>query len=154
MIEQIKADDMPEVMGQMAADLRDNPLTNTLEAVGELIQQGIAANFYKAEGPDGTRWAARKDDLPHPELIDTGALFAAATGEHTASILRVQHGRTLEVGLDKSVDDGGIKGAAVHNFGYPPRKIPQREWLYATDDVLDEAARLIAERGITELFVI
>ena len=150
MSKRVDAGDMPDEMEAMAKQFAAAVMPETMDAVGVIVQAGIAGNFAQAVGPDGARWPARVDDLPHPDLVDTGPLAAAATGQGAGAIRRVVDGNVVEVGVDKSVDQGGIPGAAVHNFGHPP--VPQREWLYATGQVLDESAEAIAEYGAVEIF--
>jgi len=152
MAKQVRAADMPAEMATMAQQFDAMQMPQAMDGVGLIVQAGIVGNFAEAVGPDGARWPARVDNLPHPELVDTTALAMAATGQGPGVIKRVVGGNTIQVGVDKSVDLGGIPGAAVHNFGYPKKGIPQREWLYANATVLDDAAELIARDGVTEIF--
>ena len=103
----------------------------------------VAANFERATSPDGASWPARKvAGDGHPLLDELGALKAAATGTGPGYVERVTD-RELVLGVDKSVDLGGIPGAGVHNFGF--RNIPQREFLGAADDHLEKLDQAIAD---------
>jgi len=155
-MKRVYASDMPAEMAEIAGRFDHGSFDKSLGAVGIVIQEGIARNFSRQTDSDGAPWPDRvgEDDIAHPMLIETGALLAAATGTGAGSIRRVVNGRAVEVGVDKSVEMGGIPGAAVHNFGHEfgAFKVPQREWLYATGEVLDEAAAVFAEQAEKELF--
>jgi len=140
-----------ENLAEIAADLADirdvfeeGPLQDALDQCVTAILASIDENFQKSETPDGHPWPPRKRGGSWPLLIKTGALKAAATGSHQASIKTVGE-RELAVGVNKGIKDGGIPGAAVHNFGYPPRNIPQREYLRPREDALDKCEVLIAD---------
>lgn len=136
----------------MARRLREEPLDETFRAMLSPLRQGFANNFERRVGSTGMAWPPRKDSLDHPLLILSGALLAAVTGTGAGSI-EVIEARELRVGVDKSVDIGGIPGAAVHNFGFPDRNIPQREYLYASADTLDQCAAVLVEGAYITVFV-
>jgi hypothetical protein len=155
MSKRVYAENMPREMTIISQRFNDPNLGETMEEVGILLQEGMLTNFQNAIDSDGTGWPDRvnESELSHPKLIDTGALLEAAIGQHPASIRRqALGGSAIEVGVDKSVRDGGIPGAAAHNFGYPEGNLPQREWLYASEEILDACAEKIAEMGGDELF--
>ena len=152
----IYAEDMPGEMATIAAAFASGPLEESLGAVGIVIQEGLAENFSRQADSGGSQWVDRvnESDIQHPMLIETGSLLAAATGTGPGSIRRVVGGRAVEVGVDKSVELGGIPGAAVHNFGhtFDTFTVPQREWLYASSETLDKAADAFALEAKKELF--
>ena len=138
-------------LSEIAADLanirdamEDAPLEQAMQSCTQRVLESFDENFQKSANPDGVPWPPRKRGGSWPLLIKTGALHAAATGTHPASIKRIAD-RDLAVGVDKSVKDGGIPGAAVHNFGYPPRNIPQREYLRPRSDALEDCGEIIAD---------
>lgn len=138
MAEPIQAADMVQAMANLGRQLADAPLDEPLERVAARLQEGFADNFQRAADSEGSPWPARKDPVPqHPLLQLTGALLASVQSD-TPDIA----GRTIHVGVDGSA---GIPYARVHQFGYPPRNIAQREYLYASEDVLAECAELIAD---------
>jgi|GEM_PF-3595793 len=150
------AEDMPDAMARISARFQGGALEESLGAVGIVIQEGLARNISRQADSLGGQWPDRvgETDMPHPMLIETGALQGAATGTGPGSIRRVVQGRAVEVGVDKSVKLGGIPGAAVHNFGHDfgAFTVPQREWLYATDETIQEAKRVFAKSAKSELF--
>ena len=150
----IDVEDLEAELGDMARQFESASLEEPLrESVLPIIREGFAENFTAAVGSEGGAWPARKPprygkDDGHPLLQDTLALFEATQGG-AGGVAEVA-GRDLSVGVDTGVKQGGIPGAAVHNFGYGP--IPQREFLYASDDTLDRASAALAEGAFTVLF--
>jgi hypothetical protein len=63
----------------------------------------------------------------------------------------VADGTELRVGVDKGTKLGGIPGAAVHNFRYPPRNIAQREWAGIDEDHVGRCLEVIGEHAQAEL---
>ena len=161
-MKQIEADNIMAEMQTIATAFRTASLATAMDEVGMIIQEGFLDNFSRESGPEGGWQAiqprgrsAARPGTTDTILADSGALLAAASGDHTASIRRVMDGnRTVEVGVDKSVKQGGIPGAAAHNFGfrYANSTLPQREWLYATDTVLDKATKKLADLAMTVFF--
>lgn len=152
MARDVQAAEMPDFMAETAGRLADAPLDDALErCVGEL-QAGFLENFNRAEDSEGGKWPARKDPGPrHPLLQLTGALLASTQSGFPGNVTTVD-GRTLTTGVDKSVRLGGIPGAAVHQFGHPPRNIAKREYLYAAEDVLDACAKIIGDKVREKVF--
>ena len=141
MAEPIQAADMVQAMANLGRQLADAPLDEPLERVAARLQEGFADNFQRTADSEGNPWPERKDKRPnaptHPLLQLTTALLKSVQSD-TPDVA----GRTLHVGVDGSA---GIPYARVHQFGYPPRNIAQREYLYASEDVLAECAELIAD---------
>lgn len=145
---EIPVDRIVDEMRALAGRLQSQSLSGPLTACLQIIREGIAGNFSASAGSRGG-WPMRKDDKPHPLLQEDGSLLAAATGKGPGAVAEVGD-RELAVGVDKSVDVGGIRGAAVHNFGFGP--IPQREYLWAPDDTLDRVAEVLADGVLSEIF--
>jgi phage gpG-like protein len=127
--------------------------TATLEACKPVVLEGIAKNFDTASTSAGSKWPPRKpnpNDDGHPLLQETRALKAAATGQGEGKVGRIED-NTLILGVDKGVKSGGIPGAAVHQFGYPPRNIAQREYLGFSEAVLDECENIAADHAMKEI---
>jgi hypothetical protein len=134
----------------MLQRMQQAPLTDVLQACVQPVRDGFAGNFQAQAGSDGAGWPARKDKLPHPLLQESLALLGATQGgagkaEHVEP-------RKLQVGVNKGVKQGGIPGAAVHNFGYPARNIPQREFVYASETTLDQCQAIIADGAYSVFF--
>lgn len=120
----------------LAGVANDAALGDVLTVAERDVRGGIALNFADSASPTGQPWPARKDAKRHPLLIETGALLGAAMGTGVGGSTRQQGGRVVELVIDKSVKKGGIPGAAAHNFGYPPRNLPQREFFAPKEAVL------------------
>jgi len=144
-MDDIQAEDMPAVMGDWARKLEGESLEESLRECVEIIQDGFEGNFGRQVDSHGVPWPPRKDDKPHPLLHETGALIAA-TQEGQLSNVTIITGRGFSTGIDKQADAGGIRGAAVHNFGHDfgTFAVPQREYLYATEEVLASCGEVIA----------
>lgn len=139
-------------LAEIAADLaeigqimRHAPLDDAMGQCTDTILKSIGENFDASATPEGAAWPPRKRGGSWPLLIKTGALKAAATGKHASASIKRVASRDLEVGINKEVRDGGIPGAAVHNFGYPPKNIPRREYHRPRSDALDRCEQLIAD---------
>lgn len=153
----IYAEDIAAEMSEMARRLSSETLAGPLAELVPILRTGFARNFQQQVDSRGGGWPARQDTDPHPLLIETegpgaGALLAAATGEGPGAVEQVAD-RALAVGVDKGIDLGGIPGAAVHNFGYPTGHIPQREYLYASEDTLDACCESLADGALIVVFV-
>ena len=142
------ADELDEISRRLESASLESVLRDDVLPV---IADGFQNNFAAASGPFSS-WPPRKDSKPHPLLNETGALLSATQPGQKGNVTNIGP-RDLETGVDKSVRDGGIPGAAVHNFGYPPRNIPQREYLYASSDTLDLACDKLADGAVSVIFV-
>ena len=132
--------DIPRNLG--AVDLT-RPLGECREAVRESIRQ----NFANQSAPDGTAWQPRKpnpDDDGHPLLDDTGFLKAAALGLGPGGFDDLS-AKEMSIGIDKSVDLGGIPGAQAHDRGNPSTNLPQREFFAPSSEGLDQCGEILAD---------
>ncbi len=117
-------------------------ITSGLEACMSTVLEGIKANFDNSSDPNGSPWVPRKDiGNGHPLLVDTGQLKSAATGGHIKEVI----GDTLRVGVNKDSGGGGIPGAAVHNYGYPPKNIPKRTFLGLKEEFLNRCENILID---------
>ena len=141
---------------EVLASRFDQAVPEMLQACEPLVIENIIENFARQESPDGLAWPDRKEiGDGHPLLVETrtegaGSLFGAATGQAGGHVSRIE-GNTLVVGVDKDGGIGGIPGAGVHNYGFPERNIPQREFLGIGENTMDACAELIADHCIKEL---
>jgi len=139
-------------LNEMNQRLATASLEDALRSCLPVLRAGEADNFSRAIDSDGNAWPPRKEvGDGHPLLNDTGALLAAATGTGPGAVDHVEP-RELAFGVDKGVDLGGLPGAAVHQNGYPPFNIPQREWLYANEETLDKSAEEFADGAVVAVF--
>lgn len=104
-----------------------------------IVRMGVDDNFANEATADGSAWPKRKRQGDgHPILTDTGALRAGATEKGATGSVSRLGGETLEIGVDAlQGGPGGLPGARVHNFGYPEKNIPQREYMAVSDSVVD-----------------
>lgn len=149
---EIPVEQLGDHLAAMHNRLESASLEGPLRDLLPILGQGFQANFAAAAGPGGSAWPPRKDSKPHPLLNETGALLGA-TQEGGLGNVTLVGPRELATGVNKTVRKGGIPGAAVHNFGYPDRNIPQREYLYASEDTLDRMAASFAAGAYSVIFV-
>jgi len=108
-------------------------LVHSFEAVDLEISRGFEENFYNQLDDQGNAWPPRKDDLPHPLLIKTGLMFAAATNpEHPGHMASV-NGETLTIGIYDDV----VSYAKYHHTG--TSRMPSRRVIYASETTVSRA---------------
>jgi phage gpG-like protein len=128
-----------------------NDLTKPLLQSAVVMREAVSSNFDYRSGPDGMAWPERKDNKPHPLLEETGALRAAATEDGAGHIERIE-GNELQFGVSPSgSSEGGIPGAGVHNFGYPEKNIPQREFLGVSEEHEEAIGEIFADWLVEEI---
>lgn len=161
----IAVEQLASELDRLAASLESAPLEGPLAAMVPALQEGFLRNFAAQVGSEGCVWPSRRDQWErgaagprssytgggHELLNDTGALLGATQQGGGGNVFIVA-ARELAMGVDKGVQDGGIPGAAVHNFGYPARNIPQREYLYASEETLDRMAEVFADELLITIF--
>lgn len=136
------AERLDALAGSFGTDLSD-PLMDCRTA----ILAGIAENFAGSHSSTGYPWPKRKDKKPHPLLILTGELEAAAEGGE-GSITRVLDGVSLEIGVDGGGGESGRPWAALHQEG--GARMPPRPFLGFSDDVQEQCEAVLAGWAIEE----
>ena len=119
------------------------------------LHQGYEDNFIRAEDSDGVPWPPHAPATvarmgPHPLLIWHGPLIEAVrdTG-NPGNITEIKDdGRTLETGVDTDV----VEYAATHQYGEGDGRIPQREYLYANEQTVDDCEDVLAEAARQDIF--
>ena len=81
---------------------------------GEIVKLSVKVNFVLGGSPK--KWTPRKVDVPWPILRKTDKLM------NSIYVNKLRNG--VAVGSRKPYQ-------AVHNFGFPPRNIPARKYLFA-----------------------
>lgn len=122
-------------------------LTRPLGDCRDVVRESIRENFANQSAPDGTGWQPRKpnpDDDGHPLLDDTGFLKAAALGLGPGGFDDLSS-KEMSIGIDKSVDLGGIPGAQAHDRGNPSTNLPQREFFSPNSEALDQCGEVLAD---------
>ena len=140
----------PDEATQFVRDIPRNlgavDLTRPLGECREAVRESIRENFANQSAPDGTGWQPRKpnpDDDGHPLLDDTGFLKAAALGLGPGGFDDLSS-KEMQIGIDKSVDLGGIPGAQAHDRGNPSTNLPQREFFAPSSEGLDQCGEILA----------
>jgi len=150
-VQRIPVEQLTTEMRATIARLEQASLAEPLRACLPLLRAGFGQNIKRQQDSMGGAWPDRNDDKPHPLLRETGALWAAVAGNGPGSSDEVAP-RELTIIVDKSIDLGGLPGAAVHNFGYPAGNVPQREYLYASEETLDRCGEALAEGVLAMVF--
>lgn len=122
-------------------------LTRPLGDCRDVVRDSIRENFANQSGPDGAAWQPRKpnpDDDGHPLLDDTGFLKAAALGLGPGGFDDLSS-KEMSIGIDKSVDLGGIPGAQAHDRGNPSTNLPQRHFFAPNSEALDQCGEVLAD---------
>lgn len=101
-----------------AVDYSDELLAGA-KAVGDAVQ----GNFVRGEGPDGSPWPPRKDNLPHPLLRLTETMFRAATDPNDSNATLALEARQVVFG----VSGAAVPYAAKHPKG---KGVAVRKYLY------------------------
>lgn len=127
-------------MTALPTNLEREGFRDALAACRAVILQDVAQHFGDQLSGDGSRWPPRKDKLTHPLLILSSLLFQSSVGNAAGKVDRLED-RELELGIDKTA----VPYAGVHQFGYPKRNIPQRQYWWVSDDAIEECEGIIAE---------
>lgn len=161
-------------LDKLADSIGDN-LSAPLEKCKPRLLEAFNENF-SSQSAAGNPWPPRRDEgFAHPLLNLSGHLKAAATGQgagHVERIVQESDRASLELGVDKTAEGGGLPGAAVHNYGAVIRPvkaqylswinskgervfakqvtIPQREYLIADDQAIDDCAEIMADEMMKE----
>ena len=123
--------DMERLAEGFGQDLRP-----ALAECAGIIHDDVGTNFREAISPDNEAWPARKDEgFTHPLLDLSGALQAAATGQGAGAVTRIEN-TVLCIGVDASVEQGGLPGAFVHQFGATiyPKNARFLSWLNSSGE--------------------
>jgi phage gpG-like protein len=125
------------------------------KGVRQLLVSATQDNFTNQSTPDGQPWCPlkkprrRKRDLVRGKkrgrakkgqdriLLDTGLLRTSVTAAGSPFNINVAGPTSLEWGTS-------LEYAAVHNYGYPPQNIPQRQYLGINQGLADDIAELVS----------
>lgn len=116
-------------------------------AIDIVISQGFEENFYNTLDDNAQVWAPRKDNKPHPLLIKTGKMFAAATDPQNPGHLFRREGDEIEIGVKAEAvfyawfhhvgTQWGPTETARH--GRTGTKMVARRFAYANDTTIQRA---------------
>ena len=137
------ADDIGSWMNELKDLLNNGDFQPAFEEAVAILNDGVYQNFTSAVGPDGASWPEHAPSTvarygPHPLLVLSGAMIAAATDRGAAGHEEEYGPREASVGLSTDT----IPYAAVHQFGFAARNIPPRPYWYTVDDVDERAAEV------------
>lgn len=140
-----------EYLRGVSRNVEEASFGEPLREMAEVIQQGFGENFARQEDAGGAPWPAHAESTirrygPHPLLVLTTAMRTAATGG-SGDVADISD-RDLAIGVSGDV----IPYAAVHQHGSDRRNIPQRQYVYATSEVVDQCEEILALAGMDILF--
>lgn len=136
----IDAKEMQSAMGAAIDRMTADDFKEPLEEMFAIFHKGVEENFRSESTPDGVRWAPRKHAGDgHPLLFLTGAMFKEAMFGNV---------NYLDKAARQIIERDDIPYAGVHNFGFPERNIPQREFFGASEERLKEMDQVIADYGL------
>lgn len=145
MADAIQTEDIAAFMDRLESHFMAARVPQAMQEAVVTVQESFRKRFDSQSAPDGSAWPARKPPTGGwPLLNKTGALKDAATGAGAGAIAE-SGDKFATVGINKSVNQGGIPGAAVHNFGFPERNIPQREFIGVEEPALLNIEEMIAD---------
>lgn len=139
-------EEFADLLDDVSEHCESGSFEDPLREVLPVLSQGFEQNFMRAEGPDGAPWKPRKDMLPHPLLILSGALIESVRDTGGQGNIHEVSARDIAAGVDTSV----IEYAGVHQFG--SEHIPARPYLYASATTLDAMADVFADAALEMLF--
>lgn len=127
---------MPQLMQEFAAGFLQDPLAEPLSECVRIVRAGFMENFALKEGSDGMVWPPHAPSTvrrygPHPLLILSDAMRSAVAGEGGPGTVFRDSFREFETGTN-------LIYARTHQEGDASRNIPQRDFLYASENVQDE----------------
>lgn len=116
-----------------------------------IASAGFAENFRSKQDETGAPWPPHapytlRKHGPHPLLILTGRMHAAATNPSHPEHLRELGRQTLRSGVRASVFY-----AAIHHYGDPASNTPRRRVIYANLRTVSRMQKAI-EQGIANMF--
>ncbi|TWT30715.1 phage virion morphogenesis protein [Blastopirellula retiformator] len=138
--ETIEASDLTAALNTSLDRMIADDFRSPLEEMLDIFHKGVEENFRSESSPDGVSWAPRKyAGDGHPLLFLTGAMFKEAM----FGTLNFADKAARQI-----IDREDVPYAGVHNFGFPERNIPQREFFGASEERLKEMDPVIADYGL------
>lgn len=142
MIKRIRPEDVRgELLGQLNA-LKTGDCEPLWQEMGPVLRGSFEVNFATTSSPHGGRWKPRKDNLPHPLLRKTFAMYFAATDRNAEGHIADYGRREMQEGIDSSV----IVYAGYQNFG--TSRIPARRYIDLSDGTLTNTVAMTADFGL------
>jgi len=147
---QIISDAAQATFEQFAQQVESHDWSDSWLAILPECYAGIDQNFDDTSGPDNRSWPPHAPFTvakygPHPLLVLSGKMRAAATGTGEGAIVRVT-GNSLQLGISLE----SVIYAGAQNFGY--RNIPQREYLGIKEPVADRIEDMLTNNVQSTLF--
>jgi hypothetical protein len=120
-------------------------LIEGLIAAEAVITAGFEENFYNQVDEMGVPWEPRVDNEPHPLLIKTGRMFAAATNPASPEHFTDFTDTSLETGISDAVPY-----AIFHHYG--TSRMPSRRVIFASEATINRALEAFADAAEESLF--
>lgn len=107
---------------------KSDNLRTPLSLIGELMRSSVLENFRQEGRPEKWKPSIRAQEEGGQTLTDEGHL--------KGSIYAIAQRQSLELGSP-------LVYASVHNFGYPPKNIPQRKFLLFQKEDIEQAKKIL-----------
>jgi phage gpG-like protein len=134
----VTGDDFLDALSKLPDNIAGANYAPALSDVALEVYVSVERNFSRQVDQDGVIWPPRKDNLPHPLLILTGAMLDASTGGVGAKL-------DIEPNsLAMGVESGAIPYAAVHQFGF--ENIPRRQYFYLNENERPDAVQAFGKK--------
>lgn len=146
----IEIDDLGNILDQMVARLLTTSKEPALQQCAQELNQGFAQNFASKTDFAGNPWPPRKiAGDGHPLLIDEGDLLLAAASPGNSAHIEEIGDDELLIGAARTV--AGKPKAAALQFGYPPRNLPPRPYIWGRSDAIDACGEILGDWGVDAL---
>lgn len=142
----VRVEDLRQELRGQLESLKTGDFAPLWEDVGPLLRGSFEVNFVTTSSPHGGHWKPRKDNLPHPLLRKTFAMYFAATDRNAEGHIADYGRREMKEGIDSSV----IVYAAAQNFGhdYGNRILPARRYIDVADGTIINIDPMVADFGL------
>lgn len=143
--EEIDLDRFADWMRRRNGQLKRTDFTKPLKQCRLLIASETKKNFDEGHSPDGTIWAPLKGPRSHGRggtkpLVDRGILMASTTAAEGGG-----RGSVNVLLPDQLIFGTNLEYAAVHNYGFAPRNIPQRQFAGINDRTLEKIDNIFGD---------
>lgn len=143
-----EADDVHSLMSLIISRVEAFDASGAWPEVEHILLVGVGDNFAAMKDSQGAPWPPRKDNLTHPLLRLTTAMYGAATQPGAAGHISAASAEALKTGIDISA----IRYARAQNKGYAPRNLPPREFMYVGDQVVEKIQVILWDAAAKQIF--
>lgn len=143
----MSAESLSDFLNSLHRELASDPLDKEQEELAAIVRDSVIENFSNQRDYDGNGWEERKGDYFHDPLMDTLAMYGAATVKGATGAIENRDRSEIIMGV--SVDD--IEYAAAQNYGYEEGNLPAREYMYIRKEHHERFDEPMIE-GLTRVF--